>query len=77
MLNYYKNKQNGGGVMGYKIREARKSLGMSQDDLSKKAQVSRSVISGLESGRKIVTTTETLNRIASALEMSINDIFFS
>lgn len=63
--------------MGYKIREARKSLGMSQDDLSKKAQVSRSVISGLESGRKIVTTTETLNRIASALEMSINDIFFS
>lgn len=62
--------------MEYKIRECRESLGMSQDDLAKKAKVSRSIISGLECGKVKVTTTETLCKIATALGKKVSDIFF-
>jgi len=63
--------------MGYKIKEARESIGISQAELSKKANVSRATISGLESGRIVITTTKTLEKIAQALGKSLNDIFFS
>ena len=49
---------------------------MSQTDLSKKSQVSRSIISGLESGAVTVTTTDTLVKIAKALGKKVSDIFF-
>lgn len=62
--------------MGYKIKEIREALGMSQEMLSKKSEVSRTIISGLESGRNVVTTTLTLKKIASALGKSIDEIFF-
>lgn len=48
---------------------------MSQVELSEKANVSRAIISGLESGATTVTTTETLSRIAKALEKKVSDIF--
>ena len=48
---------------------------MSQDDLAKKANVSRSIISGLESGTIKVTTTNTLCKIAVALNKKVSDIF--
>ena len=63
--------------MGYKIKEARESIGISQAELSKKANVSRATISGLESGRIVITTTKTLEKIAQALGKSLNDILFS
>lgn len=62
--------------MGYKIRECREELKMSQEELSKRANVSRTIISGLESGTIKVTTTETLLRIARALNKKISEIFF-
>ena len=62
--------------MGYKIREARKHAGMTQEALSKKAKVSRTILSGLESGRISVTTTDTLQKIAWAMGMEVSDIFF-
>lgn len=62
--------------MQYKIRECREELKMSQTDLSKKSQVSRSIISGLESGAVTVTTTDTLVKIAKALGKKVSDIFF-
>lgn len=62
--------------MGYKIRECREELGISQEELSKRAKVSRTIISGLESGSVSVTTTETLLKIASALNKKVVDIFF-
>lgn len=63
--------------MGYKIREIRKEKKMSQEELGKKANVSRSIISDLETGKKTVTSTKTLSKIAMALGCSITDIFLS
>lgn len=62
--------------MRYKIREYREELKMSQAELSEKAKVSRTIISGLESGSITVTTTDTLLKIARALGKNVSDIFF-
>lgn len=61
--------------MQYKIKEFREEKKMSQDDLAKKSNVSRSIISGLESGTVKVTTTNTLCKIAMALDKKVSDIF--
>lgn len=61
--------------MQYKIREEREKMGITQEELSKKAGVSRSIISGLESGRTITTSTDTLNKIANALNKKVSEIF--
>ena len=61
--------------MGYKIKEMREKKEMSQEKLSELSGVSRSIISGLESGRVTVTTTMTLLRIAKALGVAVDDIF--
>lgn len=61
--------------MQTKIRELREEQNMSQVELAKKADVSRSIISGLENGTVEVTTTKTLTRIAEALGKSVSDIF--
>ena len=62
--------------MQYKIREYREELKMSQVELAEKSKVSRTIISGLESGAITVTTTDTLLKIARALGRSVSDIFF-
>ena len=62
--------------MGYKIRERRKEKKMSQCELAEKSGVSRTVISGLESGAITTTTTDTLLKIARALDTNVADIFF-
>lgn len=62
--------------MSYKVKECREELKMSQTDLAKKANVSRAIISGLETGAIKVTTTETLCKIAKALNKKVSDIFF-
>ncbi len=62
--------------MGYKIRECREAAGLSQEELAKKAGISRTTLSGLESGAIKTTTTSTLLKIASALEKKIGEIFF-
>lgn len=62
--------------MGYKIKELREEKKMSQEDLSKKSGVSRTIISGLESGTIKETSTKTLRKIAVALEKKVSDIFF-
>ena len=59
--------------MGYKIRD---EIKMSQDELAKKSGVSRTIISGLESGTLTTTTTDTLLKIAKALNRKVADIFF-
>ena len=64
-------------TMGNKITEARKKKCISQEELAKKSGVSRSTISGLESGRITITTTDTLKKIADDLGEKIGDIFFT
>lgn len=46
-----------------------------QEELSEKANVSRSIISGLESGRVKQTTVKTLGKIADALGVDISYFF--
>lgn len=61
--------------MGYNIAELRIKKNMSQEELSEKANVSRSIISGLESGRVKQTTVKTLGKIADALGVDISYFF--
>lgn len=63
--------------MSYAIKEKRKALGLTQEELSEKAGVPRQTISSLESGAQTNTTTATLSKIAAALECKITDIFLS
>ena len=62
--------------MGFKIRECRNEINMSQEELSKRSGVSRTIISGLENGTITVTTTETLLIIARAMNKKDVDSFF-
>lgn len=62
--------------MGYKIKDCRKKLDITQEELAKRSGVSRTIISGLESGSITVTKTDTLEKIAKALGKKISDIFF-
>ena len=61
--------------MGYKIKEVRENLGMSQVQLASISGISRTTIWELENGEKKVTTTRTLERLASAMNVSVDDIF--
>lgn len=62
--------------MQFKIREIRKGLGMTQEQLAIKSNVSRATISALEAGELKVTTTETLKKIANILGVKVSDLFF-
>lgn len=61
--------------MRYKIQEIREKKGMTQAELAEKANVSRSIINGLETGRAVTTKTDTLERIAKALDKPVSKIF--
>ncbi|MGI5892346.1 MAG: helix-turn-helix transcriptional regulator [Bacillota bacterium] len=63
--------------MEYKIKEYRLKNRMSQEELALKANVSRTTISGLESGNIKITTTDTLIKIANALGKKVSDIFLN
>ena len=63
--------------MPFKIKEARKEKGFTQEELAKRANVSRATIIGLENGTITVTTTETLTKIAGALDKKSERYFFS
>lgn len=60
--------------MQYRIKEFRKEMNMTQDELAQKSGVSRTIISGLESGTISTTTTETLMKIASCLGKKVSDL---
>lgn len=62
--------------MRNRIKEEREIKNISQFELSKKSGVSRTIISGLESGRIKVTTTTTLEKISRGLNKKIEEIFF-
>ena len=62
--------------MGYKIRECREEAGISQEELARRAKISRTTLSGLENGTIKTTTNNTLLKIAEALNKKVADIFF-
>ena len=63
--------------MPYKVRDRRRELGMSQEELAEKSGVSRATISRLESGELLMVKTGTLIKLAEALECKVSDIFLA
>lgn len=63
--------------MVFRIRELRESKGITQEALAELSGVSRATIWALESGQDKVTTTKTLIKIAEALGVRLDDLYFS
>ena len=61
-------------TIGKNIRQHRKKLGLSQDKLSKIAGVAYNTIVKIESGENPNPTIETAQKIAKALEVSIEKL---
>jgi len=56
------------------IKEFRQKKGISQDRLSKLADLSLNTIVNIESGGNSNPTIETLNKIANALDVKVDDL---
>lgn len=63
--------------MELRIKDFREEMQLTQRELAQKSGVSRATISGLENGTIMVTTTDTLIKIAAALGKKVSDIFLS
>ena len=53
--------------MGYKIKELREAMKMTQEELAEKSGVSRGTISALENGIDRTTTSKTLVKLAQGV----------
>ena len=60
--------------IGKNLKKLRKQKGLSQDRLSKLADVSYNTVIKLESGGITNPTIETLQKIAKALKVSVDDL---
>lgn len=63
--------------MKNKLRHYRELKGLSQEELAKASNVSRTTISGLENGTIKVTTNTTMDKIANALGVSTIELFYT
>jgi transcriptional regulator with XRE-family HTH domain len=61
-------------TLAINIRKLRREKGLSQDKLSKLADVAFHTISKIEAGDTPNPTIETLVKIADALEVTVNDL---
>lgn len=61
-------------MIGKNIKKFRQEKGISQDRLSKLADLSLNTIVNIESGGNPNPTIETLNKIAAALSVTINEL---
>ena len=62
--------------MGYKIKERRAELRMTQEELAQKSGVSRQTISSIETGKYDNVLVGTLAAIATALDTTVDKIFY-
>lgn len=62
--------------MENRLKKVREEKGLTQEELAKKAGVSRITIVGIETGRTQVTRTDTLAKIADAVGKTIPELFF-
>lgn len=58
------------------LKQTREEEGLSQEELAKRSKVSRTIISELETGKRNVITNITLEKLATALDKKITEIFF-
>lgn len=63
--------------MKNKIKYYRELKNLSQEELAKASDISRTTISGLENGTIKVTTNTTMDKIANALGVSIIELFYT
>jgi len=61
-------------VESSKIKRIREKLGLSQEKLARLADVSNNTIINIEAGKQQNPTVDTLNKIAKALNVSIEDL---
>lgn len=61
-------------TIGKNIRYHRKKLGLSQDKLSKLAEVAYNTIVKIESGENQNPTLDTLKKISKALDVSVDEL---
>ena len=59
----------------YRIRERRKVLKMTQEELSLKSGLSRATISAIENGEDVDIRVSTLKRLADALKCKPHSLF--
>ena len=62
--------------MGTRVKEIREQNGMSQEELAYKAGLCRATVSAIESDPHKKPTVRTLEKIARALGVSLDRIFF-
>ena len=67
-------KSNNKSTIAENIKKYRNKIGVSQDRLSKLADVTYNTIIKIESGANKNPTIETLAKIAKALEVSVDDL---
>ena len=72
-----KSSNNSKNLIGKNIRKLRQEKGISQDRLSKLADLSLNTIVNIESGGNLNPTIETLTKIANALEVKVDDLIRS
>lgn len=62
--------------MENQVKRVREQLGLTQEDLSKKSGISRSVLANIENNRAKNYTAKTMIAIADALNKRVDEIFF-
>lgn len=62
--------------MGYKIREYREKKGLTQDELASRSGVGRVTISLIETGVTRNVSSQTLLKLAKALDVKVDELFF-
>lgn len=62
--------------MGYRLKEIREALKMTQEELERKSGVSRQTISAIENDRAEDVKVGTLRALAKALDTTIDNLFF-
>lgn len=61
--------------MGFRIKDVRESKGMTQTELAEKSGVSRATIWKLETDADAITMTNTLQQLARALDVTVDELF--
>lgn len=64
-------------MIANRVKEYREQQGLTQQELSEKAGVSRTMVSKLETNQKVDCKVSTLIAIANALERPVGDIFLA
>lgn len=61
--------------MKFAIKEQRERVGMSQEQLAEKSGISRATLSKLETNSTEACNSQTLSKIADALNVPVSNIF--